>query len=398
MNILLIESSSGGHYVSLHLRSIIKKFNKQKFNLYFLISDDTLKSENFRKIKNLKKKNIFTFKKPKTPIFKKKIFYFINQIIYYYRLKLSFKKIHKKINFIHVNSLDHFDKALGIFNSPFGNIPFSGQLNHPTFHLKSMGINIQKKPNLINLFFFKLLIKTKNLKRIFTIDPLLKKYLNKKKDENFDKVKILPVTANLNVNLHKNMKFIQSDIKKVFNKKSYFILAYGAISESKNIIQLISCVKKLKHKNIKVIIGGKVDEKFKDKLKKAINYQKKLARKIILFDKYLNEEETTILFKKSNLIWLCYKKEHFTSSSVLIKSGMNKKKIIACNHGLVKFFNQKYKLGPSVNPDNDVSITNTIQRMYNKKNKYKVNSKLFIKNNNPSLIGKLVYDDTLNYL
>lgn len=390
MNILFIESSSGGHYVSLHLKSIVDQFKKSKINLYFLISNETLKSESFKKIKNINKKNIFIFKKPKTPNFKIKIFFLINQIIYYFNLRSSFNKIKNKIDFVHINTLDHFDKALGIFNSPFGDIPFSGQLNHPTFHLKKMGIKIEKKPNLINSIFFNLLMNTKNLKKIYTIDPLLQKYLKKIKNINFKKVKILPVTANLNL---KNTYLKVSNINKIFNNKDYFILVYGAIKESKNIISLIKSVNELNLKDIKIVIGGKVDSKFK---KKLINFVYK-KKNIFLLDKYLTEKETTILFKKSNLIWLCYKKEHFTSSSVLIKAGMNKKKIIACNHGLVRFFNKKYKLGPEIDPDNNNEIMWSIKKMYKKKYNYSINSKKFINNNNPSIIGKVILEDTLGY-
>jgi len=394
MNILFIESSSGGHYVSLHLKSIIDEFKNNNINLYFLISSETLKSESFKKIKNIKKENIFIFKKPKTPHYKKKIFFLINQIIYYFNLKASFNKIEKKIDFIHINTLDHFDKALAIFNTPFGDIPFSGQLNHPTFHLSKMGIKIEKKPNLINSIFFNLLMNTKNLKKIFTIDPLLQKYLKKIKNNNYKKIKILPVTANLNL---KNKYLKTFNLNKIFNKKDYFILVYGAIKESKNIISLIKSINKVNLKNIKIIIGGKIDIKFKKKLMIFINVKKKISKNIFLFDKYLSEGETTILFKKCNLIWLCYKKEHFTSSSVLIKAGMNKKKIIACNHGLVKFFNKKYKLGPEIDPDNDHEIIESITKMYQKKYNYPINSKKFIKYNNPSIIGKLILEDTLNY-
>ncbi|MBD1160075.1 glycosyltransferase [Pelagibacterales bacterium SAG-MED14] len=392
MNVLLIESSSGGHYVSLHLKSIIENFNKKNICLYFLISKDTLKSENFKKIKGINKKNIFLFNKPKEPIIKNKIFFFLNQIIYYFKLKSAFKKIEKKIDFIHINTLDHFDKALAIFNSPFKNIPFSGQLNHPTFHLNKMNIKSIKKYNLLNLIFFNFLIKTKNLKTIFTIDPLLRKYMKKQKKSYANSITTLPVTANLNVSSGKN------SLNKIFKNKAFYILVYGAIRESKNILKLFKSVNNLKYQNIKIIIGGKIDKNFKKKIIDNIKLNKKLNTRVLIFDRYLNEIETTVLFKKSNAIWLCYKEEHFTSSSVFFKSGMNNKKVIACNHGLIKYFNRILNLGPEIDPNDDNQILNGLKMIYQNKYKYNINTNYFNKNNNPNLIGKLIVSDTLKFI
>ena len=391
MNVLLIESSSGGHYVSLHLKSIIKNFQNKNISLYFLISKDTLRSENFKKIKGINKKNIFIFQKPKEPIIKNKIFFLVNQIIYYFKLRSTFNKINKKIDFIHINTLDHFDKALAIFDTPFKNIPFSGQLNHPTFHLKKMNIKTKKKYDFLNLFFFKLLMKTKNLKTIFTIDPLLKKFIKNKKSSYCNLITTLPVTANLNVSCEKNT------LNKIFKNKNYYILVYGAIRENKNILKLLKSVNNLKYENIRIIIGGKIENNFKRKLINEIKFNKKLNKKIFVFDRYLNEIETSVLFKKSNAVWLCYKNEHFTSSSVFFKAGMNNKRIIACDHGLIKYFNKIYRLGPGVDPNDDNQISNGLNMLYKNKYRYSVKANLFKKNNDPKLIGKIIVNDTLRF-
>ncbi len=391
MNVLLIESSSGGHYVSLHLKSIIENFNKKNIYLYYLISKDTFRSKNFKEIKNINKKNIFIFEKPSEPIIKNKIFFLMNQIIYYFNLRSAFNKINKKIDFIHINTLDHFDKALAIFDTPFKNIPFSGQLNHPTFHLNKMNIKTVKKYDFLNLFFFKLLMKTKNLKTIFTIDPLLKKFMKDKKRSYYDLITTLPVTANLNVSYEKNK------LNKIFKNKSFYILVYGAIRENKNILKLLKSVNDLKYEKIRIIIGGKIENNFKRKLMDEIKFNKKLNKKIFIFDRYLNEIETSILFKKSNAVWLCYKNEHFTSSSVFFKSGMNNKRIIACNHGLIKYFNKIHRLGPGVDPNDDNQISNGLNMLYKNKYRYSVKANLFKKNNDPKLIGKIIVNDTLRF-
>ena len=391
MNILLIESSSGGHYVSLHLKSIVESFKKKNFNIYFLISNETKNSESFKKIKNIKKENIFTFDKPRPPIIKKRIFFLINQIIYYFNLKNNYLKINKKFDFIHINTLDHFDKALAIFNSPFKNTPFSGQLNHPTFHLKTMKIKALRKPDLINLFFFKLLLKTNNLKTIFTIDPLLKKYLYQKNNLSYKNIKTIPVAAVKNVLVKK----IPQQFRNIFLKKEYFILVYGAVRESKNVLSLINALKFIKYDKVKVIIAGKVDKDFKSKLSENIKNSLKLKKKIILIDRFISEKETTILFKKCNLVWLCYKNDHFTSSSVFFKAAMNNKNVFACNHGLIKFFIQKYKIGPTVDPSNKKQINKELENLYKKKKKYIKKSTYFEKNYNPEIIGELIVKDTL---
>jgi uncharacterized pyridoxamine 5'-phosphate oxidase family protein len=60
---------------------------------------------------------------------------FLYQIKYYFNIKTNFKKISKTENFdlVYMNTLDHFDKALSVFGSPFQKVKFYGLINNLKF-------------------------------------------------------------------------------------------------------------------------------------------------------------------------------------------------------------------------------------------------------------------------
>ena len=99
-------------------------------------------------VKNLKSnvrreiQNIYYIKKTPEPKRYDFISLLIYQVKYYFNIKKNFQKLQdKKIpNYIYINTLDHFDKALAIFGSPFSNISFSGLLCKCKFHLHSLKI------------------------------------------------------------------------------------------------------------------------------------------------------------------------------------------------------------------------------------------------------------------
>lgn len=198
--------------------------------------------------------------------------------------------------------------------------------------------NLRKKDYLdeIKLYLFKVFLRKKYIRKIFIVDPLFIKFLNFKKIKSNKIIKI-----NEAFNKTKNTIIIKKK-----NTKQKTILIYGSISIRKNFKLLIDFLISSKLINkFKLIIAGRFD----DDSKKIINndeYYKIINKKrLIIKDYFINLNEEKNLFKKTDLVWLCYKGGSDGSSGVLQMSIDNIKPVIFYNKGLINNICHTYKLG-----------------------------------------------------
>jgi hypothetical protein len=319
------------------------------------------------------------------------IFYlFFYQIKYFFYIKNNFKELTFR-NFpdhVYINSLDHFDKALAFFGSPFGSVPFSGLLCKAKFHLFFNKIGPYNILNYFYEFFFKRLYKIEKLKKIFLIDPLIIKYLKHKKFE-YKKLKFV------NDGLIENKEIISNSLIVNFKKKffisdnDFVIIIYGAMRKDKGFIQLFKVLKNYKFsKNIIVIMAGKQDNFTKNY---TLNIQKKLNLKfrLLIFKKYIDYKLEKLLFSISNLTWIGYV-NYYGSSGVYFLSGYMKTPVVIAKNGLVSFLNRKYKIGLSVDPYDCENIKEVIKFFINKNNFFNKNLNLFYSKYKKKRFGDII--------
>jgi hypothetical protein len=362
MKILLIELETKGHHIASYLKSIINNLQKKKHKIYLI----TTKPEN-KKIINFKNKvKIFYIKKNEKLQGKNYFHLFAAQIINYYKIKKEFEKISKNYQFdcIYLNNIDHYDKILSIFGSPFQNTVFFGLflnpkiLNNKKFSiLNFLKISIYK-------FLFNGILNIRYLKKIFIVNPLYYKQIPKNQ---LKKIKLLNEIGTF---LYKNKILLTKNYCKKFlriEKNKFVILVYGAIREEKELIYLINVIKKFYYNyEIKIIIAGQQDNYTKKILIENV-YNDTIKKKFLIINKYINERLEQILFKSSDLVWTGYSKNFSGSSGVFFLSCMNKVPVITSDHGLIYWQTKKYKIGKSVDLRNPYKVKKVINFFMNNK-------------------------------
>lgn len=367
MKILLVEPEYQGHHVALHLNLLINEFHKRKWHISILTYKKSITSEPYKLIdKKIFSKIDFFYIKKVNFTNSKNIFYLIYiQIIKYYNIIKSIKKILSKnhINHIYFVTGDHIDKILAILGNFSLNIKFSLMLIYSKVYLNK-NINFIEKIILIikkKLLFN--LIDISYLKNFFVLDLFLYKFIKKNKKNNFFKVEYIPDPGEL------KFLFSQKFSKNLLNikKDDFVILIYGAIKMSKGIKELIYSLQHINNRKIKLIIAGKQTDDVKSFLALDINKKLIKSEKIIVYEGFKDYKEEAILFSASDVVWVGYNNNFSGSSGVLHQAGLVKKPVITNRMGLLGYLNKRHKIGARVNLSSSVDIKNKILYLYRNK-------------------------------
>jgi len=397
MKILIIETELEGHYISLYLKNIVREILSRKIeSLSIITKKSAIVDENYNFFKN-KKINIFYIRDIKKPKKYNFLSLFIYQIRYYFNIKKSFNTIskNKKFDLVYVNTLDHFDKALSIFGSPFKKVNFYGLFNHIRFHLSYFKL----ERNFLFRYFYEILFRRilniKYLKNIFTVDDYIKTYLDL---QNIDNNKIIKVNEALNIQNTVISKKKETAFKKKYSlsKNDFVILVYGAIRKDKGIKYLInSVISNNFKKKIKIIIAGKCDSKILNDVKQFQKFSNKSNFEIIIFNYFIDEIFQSILFSVSNLVWVGYTK-YYSSSGVYYLAGYMKRPVIINNKGTLYYLNKKYKIGVATDVTDPKKVCDNINFiMHSGLRYYKNNFKQFININKKNIFSKQITDKIL---
>jgi hypothetical protein len=371
MKILLIELETKGHHISSYIRSIVHNLvNKNK--KIILLTTPEIKKKDYYLYLRKNTKIIFT-KKIKQPVKKDIISLLKYQFNYYKLIKVEYLKIIKtnEIDLIYLNTLDFFDKALAILGSPFGSTKFLGLFLNPKFYDDYKNNIIKKK---IYEYFFNKILKIKNLKEIFLVDPICFNYLNKKKIKNWKKINLLNDLGS--GNKIKKFRYSQEKCRQILGieKGHYVILVYGYLRENKALNELFSVINSIDHKNrITILLVGKRDNETRDFINSRIKTNTNLKNIIINIDKYADDFFEKIVFKASDLTWTGYKKTFNGSSGVFFLSSLNKRPVITSNHGVIGWYSKKFKIGVSTDLGNKNKLVKILNELIKNKNKTQYN-------------------------
>ena len=367
MRILIVEPECEGHHIALYVKGLLRSIRNSRTitNVTLLTSKKTLKyfriKELKKEIKDLKVYTDFNLNYPKN---NKNVFSLLFfQISNFFILKKIYNKKLKKNNFdyIFINHLDYFEKAISIFGTPFKEISFSGILLNPKIHLK--------KNLLFYLYYYllKRLFRIKQLKSIFSNDKFFIEFCKKKLIHYNHKVSYFaePVSPLQRLNKTYSRNFFG------FKKKDFVILVYGALKKSKSIQELLLTINTIKNSNIKVIVAGQQTSYVKKIMTQ--NFVKELIiNKIVFVSKgFHNNYKENLLFNASNLVWLAYKNGSYGSSGILFKAASSKLPVITTKEGLTGWQNKNYQFGIMVNLNNYEDISSKILHISSNKLKYK---------------------------
>jgi len=389
MKILIVEPEFEGHYMILYIKFLVRVFTKNEVEITILTSKKATNHKSFKSIlsENSKIKielmEYINLKDSKT------ISLIIYQIKYHRILMNIFYKINNKYKFDHVfvNSLDHFDKALTILGSPFGKTNFSGILVNPKFHLKEYSLGIAGRFNFFSKLFFKHLLKIKYLKNILTNDLFFLNYV--KNYKNFNKLHFLREPREFSNSYSK--RYARKYLK--LPENLFLILIYGQLKKTKGVFELIKIIKNnIQFNNIAIILAGKTDHDVKVLIGNYITKNLIKEKKIFFFDGFHDDKMESLLFSASDYVWVGYQKIFPFLSGVMYQAALKNIPVIASNHGIIGFLNKKYKLGYSVNIDDEWSLIDVLKKVSSrwKYNYYVSKAKIFSNNSRPYFFMKKI--------
>ena len=393
MNLLIIEPEYRGHHIALHLNLILEEGLKRDWNISILTCKSLQNSKAYELIKkkNIKKIKFYYLKENKFKS-RRDIFYLL--YILYVKYKNIFNKIilKNRIDHIYFITLDHIDKILTIKGLLEKEIYFSGMQIYSRIYLE------EKK--LIKIFFlaikkifFYRLLKLSNLKNLFVVDNSLFQFCKKKQ---LKKIVYVPDPGVIH---YKITKTLSRKKLRINIKKDFVILVYGAIKKSKGIYPLVNAIKKIKNKNIKVILAGEQTEEVKNFLKQDENLKLIINKKILIFEGFKNYYEESLFFSVADVVWVAYSDDFFGSSSVLYQAGLLKKPVITNKIGLLSYINKKNKIGICTNINNENDIIKSIMYLYFSKNTRKVlglNNFYLSKKHSGENFSKIICDKLIN--
>jgi len=397
MKFLIVEPQYDGHYLVLYIKFLIRILTLKKHQIIILTTKKASKHDSFSIIKK-ENPNIkiyyFNYSKPKNYL---SFFLLLHQIKMYFIIKKSFKTIYNKYQLDHVfvNSLDHYDKAISIFGSPFKDIQFSGIYVNPKFHLKKIGIGSAGRFNLISKFLFLKFLQIPKLKKIFTNDFFFIKYFKNSSLSNKNKISFLVEPREF------QKKYKKKEAREILQLPSdtIQILVYGALKESKGIRQLLKVLTNTKlKKKTNVILAGYQDQHVKFFLSSDFCNNLIKKNKLIIFNGFQDDKMESLIFSAVDLIWVGYQKNFPFLSGVLYQAAVMHKPIIASNHGIINWMNKKYNLGYSVDVEDEELIVKKINLMAYRDiyNKFVRNSKFLAQKAKPEFFMRKIYDDLTN--
>jgi len=251
---------------------------------------------------------------------------------------LALRKIYRKfsgernITDVFIPYLDYFLYAVAIFGSPFNGAKFSGITMRPAFHYNRSGVRAPyRKIDMLKEFLFGKLIKSKEVKCIYTIDGLLLDYV----ESNFHvipgKIRYLPDPVEYNFNAVSVTK----------KNELLTLTVFGAIDERKGILELADSLRYL-NGSIRLVLAGIIKPEVKSMLDSILKGVKNIQ--IHELNRWIGDDEINEIFDNTDIVWLGYR-DHFTMSGVLIQAGVRGKYVIGCRSGLIGWYVEKYKMG-----------------------------------------------------
>lgn len=241
--------------------------------------------------------------------------------------------------------LDYCSHVVALLGSPFKRTPWVGIAMRPTFHYATMGIDAPPtRLGIVRTLLFRLLLRTRSLRRCLTIDEPLAMYANVKWPASTGKLRYLadPVQAmKLEPRAEARRKLgIPTDAK--------LVLAYGWITGRKGIGCLIDAlVCSATSATTHALIVGKLDDIVRETLRSPQALTLIRQQRLHVFDGWADEPTEAAAFSAADVVWLGYE-GHWQSSGVLIQACQAGLPVIACDKGIIGWFTRKHKIGLAV--------------------------------------------------
>ena len=374
MKIMLVEPLHEGHHMNF-LRFAIRELSSSRCHLSLITRRSVVTSPGYQLVKKEMSKNVKTYFIPelKKNYSLSSLSILRRQFREWFILRYKFLKLIKtnKPDLIYVPDLEWIAKAVEIFGSPFGKVPFVALYMSPKFHRKTMGLGHPSRYDWIYSILFKRLLKISSLKNLIVMDKFFYKFTKKRYKNLFYKIKFAPdFASNKKKFLKKN-----SRLNLGIPISSKVILVYGALDLKKGIQELLlSLSNKDIPNNLVILLAGQPSKEILKLMKNKEIKKFVKTKKIITFFKYHNLIEEQKVFEATDAVWLGYTQGFLGSSGVMYQAIHFDLPIIGQNKGIIGHYIKQYKLGISIQPNETKKVVKAICDLFKNINFYGKNN------------------------
>jgi hypothetical protein len=216
-------------------------------------------------------------------------------------------------DFVFLPYLDYCAYAIALLGSPLRHTPWAGLAMRQAFHFKKMGIIGPRSLLLLpkQLLFLRMLQQA-NLRVLFTIDPVLNKYIKSKTSACDRKMHYLRDPANLEGDISKEV----ASKKLLIPNDAFIVLVYGAISFRKGMDVLLSAMADQEFpEGVHILLAGRQKPEVVRLLSSPFVGSLRSSGLLHQMNKFLTDEEKYMVFKASDIAWLGYR-GHYTMCAV----------------------------------------------------------------------------------
>lgn len=364
MRILIVEPEATGHRMVLYVRILIQEIIRRGWDFILMTTKKATEHESYNIVKTDIGREIDVVLMDEVKIFKNiNIFTLIaRQYFYYNAFKKKVIELKKciDIDYVYLMSFEYCDKIISIKGSPFNDIPFGGMFVSIKFHHYAMGLGRKSRNDYFYEKMLHFMLRCKQLKICNYIDEVYDEYVAKRNIRKSNKMIYVPDIGELKGCIDKNGA---REILKI-KEETFIVLVYGTMTKRKGVANLFLAINEMvENRKIVVLLAGKQDEYIKNLLKSRIVKDIKKKAELIVYDKFLNEEEEYVSFKVADAVWLGYDKVFSGASGVMVQAASLGIPVIASKYGVVGWTVKKYGIGELIDPEDKVGVANVLKKI-----------------------------------
>ncbi len=259
-----------------------------------------------------------------------------------------------------VPTLDHCDKLIGAFGSPFGTIPFTGLALALKFHFRAMGvIKPFRADDPVEEFLYWKMLRRDSLRRFFTIDKSLVEYVGQRQPELAHKVDYVPDPVEIRAEMSR------ADARALLrlSPRSCVVLVYGEIEKRKGIECLLRATDDPNFPvDAVIVLAGPQTEEVRALVGGERACRLRLDGRLVEVDRFLVGRDEDVVFGAADIVWLGYE-NFYWMSAVMIQAGRAGLPVIASPSGLVGRLNREHLLGLEVVPSDRSAVAGAVRRL-----------------------------------
>lgn len=361
MRLLIVEPSAEGHHLALYSRLILRESCRRKWNVTILTTRSASQHPAFQIAAAETQGQLSTILIPDlaAPRSFSSLELFWSQFRLWKALADAAGRndYFSRFDGIYCVNFDYFEKALSVFGSPFGQIPFAGMMMNPKFHRAHEGLGPPSRGDWIYFVLFQRLLRLRGLKGVLVVDEPFRDYCVKKKLKGAVKIRLVPDVGELSAaqGIEDSRSYLGIPPEK------FVILVYGSLARRKGLDHLLRAVSSLDCSDCTVLAAGKPDAETKLFLHSPAVQLLVQSGQLIVKEGFLDSFGESQVFKAADAVWLGYVGGAYGSSGVLYQAGAAGLPVIAMEEGLIGWTVRAHKLGLTLDPTDPLKVMSAIK-------------------------------------